>query len=102
MHAWHACMLRTAMCGPLLHAVVGQLGSCPPQHHLHHLLVQRPFDQMRHKSIPKVQCLPMRTRSFMFGIQEYVLLPSTSQRLYSVAQKLGLQHQGRHNLGPTW
>ena len=38
----------------------------------------------------------------VFGVQEYVVLPSTAQRLARVALGLGLRSQGRHNLGPTW
>jgi hypothetical protein len=33
---------------------------------------------------------------------DYVLVPATSQRLVKVAAELGLQHQGVHNVGPSW
>eukprot|EP00195_Chlamydomonas_chlamydogama_P006615 CAMPEP_0202903444 /NCGR_PEP_ID=MMETSP1392-20130828/24466_1 /ASSEMBLY_ACC=CAM_ASM_000868 /TAXON_ID=225041 /ORGANISM="Chlamydomonas chlamydogama, Strain SAG 11-48b" /LENGTH=389 /DNA_ID=CAMNT_0049590625 /DNA_START=8 /DNA_END=1177 /DNA_ORIENTATION=+ len=37
-----------------------------------------------------------------FGVQEYVVVDTTKQRLKDVSAKLGLTHKGRHNLGPTW
>lgn len=37
------------------------------------------------------------------GRMEYVLLPSTAERLKRIATTtLGLRHRGHHNVGPTW
>jgi hypothetical protein len=40
--------------------------------------------------------------SFTFGLQEYLQVPETAVRIAAISKKMGLDHQGVHNLGPAW